>query len=446
MRGSFFSKRMTTAWVAALFAGVLAAAAPWIDRLRPMSLGQRAADRFLVTNGADGGTGSLREAIFLADRVDGRVRIVIDTPVITLTSPLPPIINAAGIAIEAARDPARIDASRLVAGPVLDVASPGTTISGIAIVGAPAQAVLLRMSGARLTRTRMEHNSVGVFVMDGVTDLAVADSDFEDNGVGIQLGGGTADVRLRNNRFRRHGKAAIWSVAPTPAAGFGLNGVDIAGNDFDGDDTSIVLINTAARVDRNTFANARIAAVLVRGSAVTVRGNRMRSGLGFGINADALDHGVIAGNEINHHCGGGILLRETRATQVSSNRVYSNGYGIVMFLGRAGSPNTVVDNIVMRNALDGVHIIGASPVIRKNRLLDNQGSGLRLSSLLVKGKRSVESRPLVDANVLSGNRTDVPTVDEFQTSERQSPGPQPDCAWRGRAVADAGGRPRGEAQ
>jgi hypothetical protein len=437
---------MTTAWVAALFAGVLAAAAPWIDRLRPLSLGQRAADRFLVTNGADGGTGSLREAIFLADRVDGRVRIVIDTPAITLTSPLPPIINAAGIAIEAARDLVRIDASRLAAGPVLDVASPGTTISGIAIVGASAQAVLLRMSGARLTRTRMERNGVGVFAVDGVTDLTVADSDFEDNSVGIQLGAGTADVRLRNNRFRRHGKAAIWSVAPTPAAGFGLTGVDIAGNDFDGDDTSIVLINTVARVDRNTFMRAGIAAVFASGSAVTVRGNRMRSGLGFGISADALDHAVIAGNEINHHCGGGILLRGTRATQISSNRIYSNGYGIVMFLGQTGSPNSVVDNMVMRNALDGLHVIGASPVIRRNRLLDNEGSGLRVSSLLAKGKPSVASRPLVDGNVLSGNRTDVPTLDEFSASARQSTGASPDCAWRDSSVIASVARPRGQLQ
>lgn len=446
MRGSFFSKRMTTAWVAALFAGVLAAAAPWIDRLRPISLGQRSADRFLVTNGADGGTGSLREAIFFADRVDGRVRIVIDTPAITLTSPLPPIINAAGIAIEAARDPVRIDASRLVAGPVLDVASPGTTISGIAIVGAPAQAILLRMNGARLTRTRMEHNSVGVFVIDGVTDLTVADSNFEDNGIGIQLGAGTADVRLRNNHFLRHGKAAIWSVAPTPTAGFGWTGVEIAGNDFDGDDTSIVLINTVARVERNTFAAARVAAVLASGSAVTVRGNRMRSGLGFGINADALDHAVIAGNEINHHCGGGILVRATRATQISSNRVYSNGYGIVMFLGKDGSPNTVADNIVMRNALDGLHVIGASPVIRKNRLLDNERSGLRVSSLLATGKPSIASRPLVDANVLAGNGTDVPTLDEFRASERPATGASPDCAWRDSSVIATVARPGGQAQ
>jgi Right handed beta helix region len=446
MRGSFFSRRMTTAWVAALFAGVLAAAAPWIGRLRPIPLGQRAADRFLVTSGADGGPGSLREAIFLADRGDGRMRVVIDAPVLTLTSPLPPIINAAGVAIEAARDMVRIDASRLVAGPVLDVASPGATISGLAIVGAPAQAILLRTNGARLTRTRMEHNGVGVFVMDGVTDLTVTDSDFEDNGVGIQLGAGSTGVRLRNNHFRRHGKAAIWSVAPTPPTGVSWTGVDITDNAFDSDDTSIVLINTVARVERNTFAQARVAAVLARGSAVTIRGNRMRSGLGFGINADALDHGVIAGNEINHHCGGGILLRETRATQISSNRIYSNGYGIVMFLGQDAGPNTVFDNLVMRNALDGLHVIGASPVIRRNRLLDNEGSGLRFSSLLVKGKPSVQSRPLVDANVLSGNRTDIPIVDEFRTSDRPSAGPAPDCAWRDSSIIASAARPGGQVQ
>ena len=441
MRGTFFSKRMTPAWVAALLTGLLAAASPWLDKLRPAPLGQQAVNQFLVTSGADAGTGSLREAIFVADRTDGRVRVVVDAPAIVLESPLPPIINATGVAIEAARAGVRIDASRLVAGPVLDVASPNTTISGLAITGAPGQAVLLRTGGARLTRMHVQRSAVGVFAIDGVDDLIVSDSTFEGNGVGIQLGADTQDVQLRNNRFRGHARAAVWSVAPTAPPASSPLAVEIAGNEFDGDETSIVLINTVARVERNTFIRARTAGVFVRGSAVTVRGNRVQSGLGFGINATELDHAVIAENEINHNCGGGILVREARGTQLSWNRLYSNGYGIVMVLGPSGSPNTVADNVVMRNAVDGLYVIGASPLIRRNRLLENEGIGLRVSSLRAKGHPIIESRPLVEANVLAGNKTNVPVADEFRASDRETPGILQDCAWRASPAAEPGTLP-----
>ena len=72
MNTTFFSKRMAAAWAAGLLAGLLAVAAPWLERFRPISMGEQATYEFHVTSSADIGTGSLREAIFLADRADGR--------------------------------------------------------------------------------------------------------------------------------------------------------------------------------------------------------------------------------------------------------------------------------------------------------------------------------------------------------------------------------------
>ena len=75
---------MGPAWIAAILAGILAAAAPWLERLRPLSIGERTASEVHVTSGGDRGIGSLREAIFLADRADRRVRILIQVPLIRL--------------------------------------------------------------------------------------------------------------------------------------------------------------------------------------------------------------------------------------------------------------------------------------------------------------------------------------------------------------------------
>jgi len=89
----------------------------------------------------------------------------------------------------------------------------------------------------------------------------------------------------------------------------------------------------------------------------------------------------------------------------------------------------------MRSAIDGLYIIGASPLIRQNRLLQNAGFGLRLSSLRSEDGPPVESRPLVEANTLTGNRADVPVVDEFRVaSQEEAPGALHDCAWRDRTA------------
>ena len=440
MKAAFFSKRMTAGWVTALLIGLLAAFTPWLDRLRPMRMGEQAGSQFYVTSGDDGGTGSLREAIFKADRTDGRVRVSIDTPTITLTSALPPIINATGIVIDTLRAGVQIDASRMTDGPVLDVASPNAVISGVAIIGARTQAVLLRTSGARLSGMRIQRSAVGVFAMDDVSGLRINDSEFDRNGIGIQLGARSTDVQVRRNRFRRHDKAAIWSVAPVAPSAPSSAAVDITANAFDGDETSIVLINGGARVEQNTFIRAHTASVLVTGSSVSLRGNRMQSSFGFGINAAELNHAVITDNEINHNCGGGILVRETRGSQIAMNRLYANGYGIVVVLGTNDSPNNIVNNTVMRSAVDGLYVIGASPVIRGNRLLANEKSGLHLSSLQSRGRAAVESRPFVEANVLAGNGADVPVADAFRVGAGETPAVLQDCAWRGGSSDDVGGQ------
>jgi parallel beta-helix repeat protein len=422
---------MAPAWIAAVAAGVLAATAPWIERLRPFALGAENASEVYVTSGADRGTGSLRDAIFMADRADRRVRILIQVALITLGDPLPPIVNPAGVSIETSAANTRLDATNVAAGAVLDVSAPDTSISGIEVYGAREQGILLRNGGARLTNVSLRKSKTGIYVVEGVGDLTVSHSLFDGNAVGIQVDSHTDGVRLVDNRFQAHSNAAIWSVAPPDPDPGTATPLVIAGNRFEHDRASVVLINAAARLERNTFVGARSAAMLLNGAAAVVRGNHIRSGLGFGISAESLDHSVISDNEIDHNCAGGILVRNAQNTHVRSNRLFTNGYGIVMVLGSAQSPNTVADNLIVSHVEDGLYLIGASPRIQRNRLLQNRRAGLRLASLLTAGKPAVGSEPFVEANLLEGNGTDVPLFDAFQASAGAEPsGGPPDCAWR----------------
>src|SRR3954470_7683211 len=90
--------------IAAGVVALLGAFALAYDRFaehRPTAVEERVSDEWVVTSGADRGDGTLREAIFAADTAGRRVRILVRTPRIELQGPLPPLVNAAGVAIEA---------------------------------------------------------------------------------------------------------------------------------------------------------------------------------------------------------------------------------------------------------------------------------------------------------------------------------------------------------
>src|ERR1700680_2042401 len=97
-----------------------------------------------VTNGADRGPGSLREALFIVAAATGRATVSIKVPRITVETPLPPLVNPHGVSVIAPAPGTEIDAHALSGGPVFDVSGADTSIDGLHIVGCPAAGVLLR--------------------------------------------------------------------------------------------------------------------------------------------------------------------------------------------------------------------------------------------------------------------------------------------------------------
>jgi hypothetical protein len=71
-------------------------------------------------------------------------------------------------------------------------------------------------------------------------------------------------------------------------------------------------------------------------------------------------------------------------------------------------PTVLRDNLITKSTADAITIIGGSPQLQRNQLLDNTGAGVRVLDL-VSSSGSFKATPRLDANVVKGNGVDVPT-------------------------------------
>lgn len=384
-----------------LGAGGLALLLQFVVEIRPVRADVRTRSTILVTRDKDAGPGTLRDAIFEAARADHPVRISLHVSRIVLGSPLPPFVNPKGTVLDCSEPRCEIDARR-VGGPVLDLAAGPSTLMGLAIRGAPGAGILVRAPGVRIRGMEFSDCGEAVYVAEGVGDLIVEDSIFERNETGIRLSSDVSRTVLQGNRFRRHGRAAIWAVSSDGRKRSGAPGLIVERNRFEEDRISAVLIGVASRVERNEFVGALEEAVYLVGSS-TVVGNRFREGAGVGAFVDASDGALVADNEIDHNKAVAILLRRSQSIMVRSNRLHGNGYGIVTLFGEGARPNLIIDNIALSQSQDAMFVVGDSPVVRGNSVTGNRGAGIRVLDFVPRKGPRVRAAPVLQRNRFEGN-------------------------------------------
>lgn len=386
---------------------------PLADR-RPLPPQLTADIDVFVTSSRDGGTGSLREAIFTADRARDRVRIEIRAgrgPIVLETA-LPPLVNPEGVVVEAPYG-AEIDGTRLPAGALLDIDSPRSEISGLELRGGAGQGVLVRSKRVTLRGLTLTGFEEGVHVLEGAGNVTVQGSRFEKNGTGIGVDPDVPSVDLHDNTFRGHDKAAVWAVSPSPASRYADTTLRVRQNRFEEDRLSIVLINVAARVEGNQFQRPIEAAIYATGSPV-LRGNRVDASQSVGIFADDVDAAVVEENEVSNSLAVGILVRQSRSAELRRNKVFGNAYGIAVILDRESRPSLVAENLVLNQRFDGLYVVGSSPVVQANRILGNRLAGLRaLDYIPLQGPRVVGD-PVLRDNVLRDNGSDETLRGEYR--------------------------------
>jgi parallel beta-helix repeat protein len=403
--------------------GLLGSLEGWLAERRPLPPELKGGSAFVVTSSADDGPGSLRNALFAADRSPTRARVEVRTNRIVLATPLPPLVNPQGMVVDAPGAGCDIDARAIATGPVLDLAAPHCLVRGVRIRGAAGQGILVRSPGARLRNVGLSDCGDGVYLADGVDDLEVEDSTFTANATGIHLPAGAAAVLVRNNVFRKHEQAGVWAVAPGPSLAPARGDVTLRANRFEGDRIAVVLIHVPARVEGNTFLGSTEAAVYLTGGGV-IRGNRIHEGIGLGILADLTEEAVIEDNELSQNVAVGIMLRDSRSTLVQRNKVHGNGYGIVTVLGDRGRPVVLADNQVLSQLHDGLYVLAGAPLLRGNQALRNRGAGLRVLDLIPLTGPRVTAAPQLQDNVMSGNGQDIPVRDEYRVRAEEEEQPR----------------------
>jgi Right handed beta helix region len=404
-------------------AAVLTVVSPFMRILRTKLLDRL--PTFYATTGADSGPGSLRAAIFEADRAQDRARVIVSVPAVTLSAPLPPIVNPKGIVFESRGTAARIDGTG-VTGAVVDIAAPDTVVSNLRIVGGRV-GVIVRGARATLNRIVVEHTDVAVFIGANASDVHVEESLFASNRIGLQISGSDGSTRVQGSRFEKHRDAGVWATSVDGSRAARLAMID---NRFREGARGMVVVGLPAEIERNWFDQLDGDAVHATAARVIVKDNRMRSGLGFGLYLQHVEAARVERNEIAYNCAGGIMVRAGTNAQVERNEIYQNGHGIVVMEGEAAMPNSLIENLVADDIGDGLVLIGAMAIVSGNRVLRNRQVGIHFSTLQEENGRPNTGRVLLERNVVAGNGRDEEHDIYRPSSEPAAATAVAGCGWR----------------
>ncbi len=371
--------------------------ARWYALHRPTPALTSAAFTVTVTSSADRGPGTLREALFVADSAPAAANIVVRVGSIALASALPPIANPRGIQIVVPPGGLQIDASALSpSSPVFDIDGEHASLDGLSISHCRGTAILVRAAQFRLTSSTIQSCDVALEIAGNASHVAVENNRFQGNHIGIRFSGPSRDTVVVKNEFSGNTTAGMWLVASQPQPD--ADAISVHDNQFSADATDVVLGNVATVLEHNDFTAVRDAAVHVIGAGAVVRNNRISTGMATGIVVENAHGVVIDGNELDHLAGYGILIRGSSDALVRSNRINSCAYGMAFVLGDPQRPNSAVDNSLIDLKYDGIDVIGESPILRRNQVLQARVAPLHLENFSAPDGKVVRAQPLLEGN------------------------------------------------
>ncbi len=348
-----------------------------------------------VTSAADRGQGTLREALFIVAAANSKAEVYLRVKSIAPESPLPPLVNPHGVRIRAQQG-AEIDAHALAGGPVLDVAGADTSIEGLRLRNCPAAAIVLRAAGFRLRTSTIEACDVGVDVAENASDVLLENNRFSADRLGVRFAASNRNGLVVGNTFTASRDAGVWAVRAEPDARSST--ITVRDNRFDGGRSGVVAANVALTVERNEFSANSESAVHLLGAGAVVRGNHVSGGAGMGIVAENASESVIDDNELDHLGAYGIMVRGSASMLVRGNRVHNCGYGLAFVLGQPHRPSTAVDNTIIAPQFNGIDVIGDSPILRNNKVLQARAYALHVLDFEQPGAPRVSAHPALENN------------------------------------------------
>jgi len=392
------SVRIAVAVAVLVLLGGLAALGWWYQtrqqRIAGQATGTLAVD---VTSAADRGPGTLREALFIVAAANGKAEVRLKVPSIAPETPLPPLVNPHGVRILGQPGSGtQIDAHALGGAPLFDVAGANTSIDGLQLRNCEGSAILLRATQFHLRGTTIAACDVGVDVAENASDVLLERNRFTGDRVGLRFAASNRNSVVIGNTFSGSRDAGLWAVRADPDARG--NAITVRENHFSGDRSGVVAANVAVLIERNEFATDSESAIHLLGAGAVVRGNHISGGPGMGIIADTARESVIDDNELDHLGAYGVMVRGSASVLVRANRVHNCGYGLAFVLGDPHRPSTAADNTIIAPQFNGIDVIGDSPILRNNQVLQPRAYALHVSDFDQPDGKKVLAHPTLEDN------------------------------------------------
>jgi parallel beta-helix repeat protein len=399
------SVRIVVAVVVLLLLGGLAALGWWYQTRQRAPAAASAALTVNVTSAADRGPGTLREALFIVAAANGKADVLLKVNSIAPESLLPPLVNPHGVRIVAQEGGTEIDAHALAGGPVLDVAGANTSLVGLTLRNCPGTAILLRAAQFHLQGSTVESCDVGVDVAENARDVLLERNRFVGDRIGVRLAASAPNTVISGNEFSNNKDAGLWAVRGEPDARG--TAVTVRENRFNADRSGIVAANVAVLIERNEFTDAPEGAIHLLGAGAVVRGNHVSGGPGMGIIVETASESIIENNELDHLLAYGIMVRGSANVLLHANRIVNCGYGLAFVLGDARRPSTAVDNTIIEPQFNGIDVVGDSPILRHNQVLQPRALALHVTDFQPPDGAKVASHPFLDDNNFKADSASV---------------------------------------
>ena len=400
-------QQISAAVITAGVLGVVALVSWWYHSQHPTAgagAGAGASEATVsVTSPDDLGPGSLREALFVAASARGRISVLLETRRVTLKTALPPLMNAHGLRLVAVPAGAEIDAQGLAGGAVLDVVGPNTSIEGVVVRHCPGAGVLLRATHFHMDSSVVDSCEIGVEVAANAADVLLQDNRFVNDRIGVRFGAANTNTALVRNTFVHATAAGLWAVRAESAT-LGEDAIHVRDNRFTDDHAGVVAGNIPIVVEHNEFSgNAPEAAVHLIGAGGVVRSNRIAGPASQGIVAENARDALIEGNELHGLSSYAVMLRSAAGATVRANRIADCGSGLALVLGDPEHPSRVVGNTIVDPKLNGIDVIGDSPILTDNQVVHPRALALRVTDYAQPGGRSVRAHPSLQGNNFRAN-------------------------------------------
>ena len=392
------SVRIAVSVAVLVLLGGLAALGWWYQMRQQRVAGQATGTLTVdVTSAADRGPGTLREALFIVAAANGKAEVRLKVPNVAPETPLPPLVNPHGVRILGQPGTGtQIDGHALGGAPLLDVAGANTSIEALELRNCQGSGILLRAAQFRLRGSTIAACDVGVDVAENASDVLLERNRFSGDRVGLRFAASNRNSVVIGNTFSDSRDAGLWAVRGDPDARG--SAITVRENHFSGDRSGVVAANVAVLIERNEFTTDSESGIHLLGAGAVVRGNHVSGGPGMGIIADTARDSVIDDNELDHLGAYGVMVRGSASVLVRANRVHNCGYGLAFVLGDPHRPSTAADNTIIAPQFNGIDVIGDSPILRNNQVLQPRAYALHVSDFDQPDGKKVLAHPTLENN------------------------------------------------